>query len=73
MAEDRLIIGSPPDCVAEVQRWNREVAADYFVLRFRQAHAGGPPHAAVCQAIELFGAEVVRPLSGTTTRRQGDA
>ncbi len=73
MAEDRLIIGSPADCVEQVQRWHREVGADYFVLRFRQAHAGGPPHAAVCRAIELFGAEVIRPLSATTTPRQGDA
>lgn len=72
MAEDRLIIGSAADCVEQVQRWNREVGADYFVLRFRHAHAGGPPHAAVCRAIELFGSEVIRPLSATTPR-QGDA
>jgi probable F420-dependent oxidoreductase len=73
MAEDRLIIGSPADCIAQVRRWNRAVGADYFVLRFRQAHAGGPPHAAVCRAIELFGAEVVRPLRDTPNPRQGDA
>lgn len=63
MVADRLIIGSPEDCVEQIRRWNREIGADYLVLRFRQAHAGAPPHDAVCGAIRLFGAEVIARLA----------
>ena len=43
---ERLILGSPDDCVERVQTWNREVGADYFLIRFR--HAGGASDEASC-------------------------
>jgi probable F420-dependent oxidoreductase len=54
---DRLILGSPDDCVDKVMLWNREVGADYFLIRFR--HPGGPAHDRVLRALELFGAAVI--------------
>jgi probable F420-dependent oxidoreductase len=55
---DRLILGSPEDCIAKIRLWQREVGADYFLIRFR--HPGGPPHDRVLHALQLFGDEVIR-------------
>ncbi len=54
---ERLILGSPDDCVERIQTWHREVGADYFLIRFR--HPGGPSHPQVLEALELFGREVI--------------
>jgi probable F420-dependent oxidoreductase len=54
---DRLILGSPEDCIEKVKMWNREVGADYFVIRFR--HPGGPAHEKVMAALKLFGEKVI--------------
>ena len=54
---DRLILGSPDDCIEKVELWHREVGADYFLIRFR--HPGGPAHPKVLEALELFGREVI--------------
>jgi probable F420-dependent oxidoreductase len=54
---ERLILGSPADCIERVQIWHREVGADYFLIRFR--HPGGPPHERVLEALEMFGSEVI--------------
>jgi len=54
---ERLILGSPDDCVERIQAWHREVGADYFLIRFR--HPGGPAHPEVLEALELFGREVI--------------
>ncbi len=54
---ERLILGSPNDCVERIQTWHREVGADYFLIRFR--HPGGPAHPQVLEALELFGREVI--------------
>jgi probable F420-dependent oxidoreductase len=54
---ERLILGSPDDCVERIQTWHREVGADYFLIRFR--HPGGPAHPQVLEALELFGREVI--------------
>jgi hypothetical protein len=37
--------------------WNREVGADYFVIRFH--HPGGPAHEKVMDALKLFGEDVI--------------
>ena len=37
--------------------WQREVGADYFLIRFR--HPAGPAHAKVLDAVKLFGEEVI--------------
>jgi len=60
---DRLILGDPEECVAEFQRWNEAVGAEYFLLRLRHAHSGGPPHERIMDAIRLFGEEVIPACS----------
>ena len=59
LTSDRLILGDPEECVAEFQRWSEAVGADYFLLRLRHAHSGGPPHQKILDAIRLFGEEVI--------------
>jgi probable F420-dependent oxidoreductase len=59
----RFVLGTPDECVEILGRWREAVGADYFILRFRQAHSGGPPHAATMRAIEMFGAKVLPQLS----------
>jgi len=59
LAPDRLIVGDPETCVREFRRWHEATGADYFLLRLRHAHSGGPPHAKIMQAIRLFGDEVL--------------
>ena len=54
---DRLILGSPEDCIEKVRMWHREVGADYFLIRFR--HPAGPSHDKVLEALRLFGEEVI--------------
>ena len=58
---ERLILGSPDDCVERIRTWHREVGADYFLIRFR--HPAGPDHAKVLQALSLFGEAVIPRFS----------
>ena len=59
MAPDRLIIGEPAEVVDEFHRWQEAAGADYFLLRLRQAHSGGPQHSRIMEAVRLFGEEVI--------------
>ena len=59
LAPDRLILGDPETCVREFKRWNETTGADYFLLRLRHAHSGGPPHAKIMDEIRLFGERVL--------------
>jgi len=59
LAPDRLIVGDPETCVREFRRWHEATGADYFLLRLRHAHSGGPPHAKIMEAIKLFGEQVL--------------
>ena len=59
LGPDRLIVGEPQQVVDEFHRWQEATGADYFLLRLRHAHSGGPPHARIMDAIRLFGAEVI--------------
>jgi probable F420-dependent oxidoreductase len=59
LAPDRLVIGEPETCVREFQRWSKATGADYFLLRLRHAHSGGPPHDKIMEAIRLFGERVL--------------
>lgn len=54
---ERLILGSPQDCIERIRMWNEEIGADYFLIRFK--HPAGPPHARVMEALGLFGEEVI--------------
>jgi len=59
-AKDRLIVGSPEDCLEQLKRWQAEVRPDYLILRFRQP--GGPSHQKTLEAIRLFGERVIPKL-----------
>ena len=59
-AQDRLIVGSPEDCLEQLKRWQAEVRPNYLILRFRQP--GGPSHQKTLEAIRLFGERVIPKL-----------
>ena len=59
MAEDRVLLGSAADCVAQIKRWQEETGAECLVLRLRQAHADGPPHEKIMSALRIFGEEII--------------
>lgn len=59
LAQDRLIIGEPEECIREFHRWQEATGADYCLLRLRHAHSGGPAHAKIVDAITLFGDRVM--------------
>ena len=59
VAHDRLILGNPEECAAEFRRWSEETGADYFLLRLRHAHSGGPPHHRIMNAISTFGESII--------------
>ncbi|MCY4580560.1 MAG: hypothetical protein OXD31_16150, partial [Chloroflexi bacterium] len=63
LSADRLILGTPDECVADFQRWSESVGADYFLLRLRHAHSGGPPHERIMETIRLFGEKVIPACS----------
>ena len=50
-------MGSGDEIRAEAAAWGEATGADYMALRFR--HPGGPPHAAVLEALARFGDEVI--------------
>ena len=59
LAPDRLILGDAETCVQEFHRWRHATGADYFLLRLRHAHSGGPAHDKIMDAIRLFGDKVL--------------
>ena len=59
LAPDRLVLGDPETCVREFKRWREATGADYFLLRLRHAHSGGPPHEKIMEGIKLFGNRVL--------------
>ncbi len=59
LAPDRLILGDAETCVREFQRWHEATGADYFLLRLRHAHSGGPAHEKIMEAIQRFGDHVL--------------
>ena len=59
VAQDRLILGEPETCVREFHRWHEATGADFFLLRLRHAHSGGPAHEKIMQSLRLFGDRVL--------------
>jgi alkanesulfonate monooxygenase SsuD/methylene tetrahydromethanopterin reductase-like flavin-dependent oxidoreductase (luciferase family) len=57
LAQDRLIVGSPDDCVEQLHRWKEIVRPDYLIIRFRQP--GGPAHQRALEIIRKFGEKVI--------------
>jgi probable F420-dependent oxidoreductase len=59
LAQDRLILGEPEECIRAFHRWQEATGADYCLLRLRHAHSGGPAHAKIVDAITVFGDRVI--------------
>jgi alkanesulfonate monooxygenase SsuD/methylene tetrahydromethanopterin reductase-like flavin-dependent oxidoreductase (luciferase family) len=54
---DRLIVGSPRDCIEKIQKFKDELDMDYLIMSFREPH--GPSFEAELECIERFGREVI--------------
>ena len=59
-ARDRLIVGSPDDCLEQLRQWQEQIRPDYLIIRLRQP--GGPSHQKALEAIRLFGERVIPRL-----------
>ena len=59
-ARDRLIAGSPAQCLEQLKMWKEEIQPDYVMLRMRQP--GGPPQAEALADIRMFGEQVIPNL-----------
>jgi alkanesulfonate monooxygenase SsuD/methylene tetrahydromethanopterin reductase-like flavin-dependent oxidoreductase (luciferase family) len=60
VAKDRLIAGSPAQCLEQLKMWQEEIKPDYLMLRMRQL--GDPPQAEALRDIRLFGEQVIPKL-----------
>jgi alkanesulfonate monooxygenase SsuD/methylene tetrahydromethanopterin reductase-like flavin-dependent oxidoreductase (luciferase family) len=60
ITKDRLLVGSPTDCLEQLQMWKQEIKPDYLIVRFRQP--GGPPHQRALEMIRQFGDAVIPKL-----------
>jgi probable F420-dependent oxidoreductase len=59
LAPNRLVLGDAETCVREFHRWHAATGAEYFLLRLRHAHSGGPAHDKIMEAIKRFGDHVL--------------
>lgn len=54
---DRLIVGSPDDCIASIRAFQEAIDPAYLIMSFRMA--GGPDHEQELECIRRFGREVI--------------
>lgn len=54
---DRLIVGSPSDCIESIRRFEQELHMSYLIMSFRVA--AGPSLEKELECLERFGAEVI--------------
>jgi alkanesulfonate monooxygenase SsuD/methylene tetrahydromethanopterin reductase-like flavin-dependent oxidoreductase (luciferase family) len=54
---DRLIVGSPADCIASITRFRDALDMDYLIMAFRMAT--GPSFEAELECIRRFGTDVI--------------
>lgn len=59
-ARDRLITGTPEECLDQLAKWTDEIRPDYLMLRMRQP--GGPPQCEALEDIRVFGEKVIPKL-----------
>lgn len=52
-----MVLGSPQDCIEQIEMWTRAIDADYLIMRFRLPM--GPKPDAVLECIQRFGADVI--------------
>jgi len=55
-----LVMGSPAQCIEQLERYHEEFGVDYFTMRFRMP--SGPSLEAAHEQILRFGEEVVAPI-----------
>ncbi len=60
VAQDRLIAGSPEQCLDQLKMWQEEIQPDYLMLRMRQL--GQPAQAEALRDIRAFGEKVIPKL-----------
>jgi len=60
VAKDRLIAGSPEQCLEQLKMWQEEIKPDYLMLRMRQL--GEPAQAEALRDIRAFGEKVIPKL-----------
>ena len=60
---DRFVFGTPEECVETIGRFRDQAGVDDFLTIFR--YPTGPDHAAVLEAMELFGTEVLPNLAAS--------
>jgi alkanesulfonate monooxygenase SsuD/methylene tetrahydromethanopterin reductase-like flavin-dependent oxidoreductase (luciferase family) len=54
---DRLIVGSPEECIEQIERFKEVIGMDYLIMSLREAH--GPSHEEELECIRRFGQEVI--------------
>jgi alkanesulfonate monooxygenase SsuD/methylene tetrahydromethanopterin reductase-like flavin-dependent oxidoreductase (luciferase family) len=54
---DRLIVGSPDDCIESIRKFQQELDPGYLILSFRVA--SGPTHEQELECIRRFGRDVI--------------
>jgi alkanesulfonate monooxygenase SsuD/methylene tetrahydromethanopterin reductase-like flavin-dependent oxidoreductase (luciferase family) len=59
-AAPHTIMGTPQQCIEQLERYHEEFGVDYFTIRFRMPT--GPPMEAAHEQIQRFGEEVVQPI-----------
>lgn len=55
--QQRLIVGSPEDCIAQIEEYREAIDPEYMILSFRVAN--GPSHELELECLRRFGAEVI--------------
>ncbi|MCH2410698.1 hypothetical protein MK292_07775 [Myxococcota bacterium] len=59
-AKERLIAGSPEECLDQLQMWGEAIQPDSLMIRMRQP--GGPPQEKALADIRYFGEKVIPNL-----------
>ena len=59
-AAPHLIMGTPAQCIEQLERYHEDFGVDYFTLRFRMVT--GPSMEKAHEQIQRFGEEVVQPI-----------
>ena len=54
---DRLVAGSPDDCIAAIEKFRDTLGMDYLIMSFRMA--AGPAHEEELRCIRRFGRDVI--------------
>lgn len=61
---DRLVVGSPQDCIETIEKFRDAIDPDYMIMRFRLAT--GPSHRKELECIRRFGSEVIPHFQKST-------